>query len=140
MPKRGAEIRLYIRLYAKQVMSPQDHNKTLIVLFSIIASFLTLLLCASPWIIAKNVSSIPSPRRDDQILIASIVLGIFTLLFLLFWLIVIGLYRRKSWGRTLALCSAVLWLFYCPPVAVYMWWFMHTDKGKELYMSEKLRH
>jgi uncharacterized BrkB/YihY/UPF0761 family membrane protein len=121
-------------------MSPQDHNKTLVVLFSIIGVFLTLSLGASPWIIAKNVSSIPSPRRDEQILTISIVLGIFILLFLWFWLIVIGLYRRKPWGRTLALCSAVLWLFYCPPVAVYVWWFLHTENGKQLYMSGSHRH
>jgi hypothetical protein len=44
-----------------RVMSPRDHNKTLVVLYSLVAGFLALLLCASPWIIAKNVSS--TPRR-----------------------------------------------------------------------------
>jgi hypothetical protein len=42
-----------------RLMSPRDHNKTLVVLYSLVAGFLALLLCASPWIIAKNVSSTP---------------------------------------------------------------------------------
>jgi ABC-type Fe3+ transport system permease subunit len=114
-------------------MSPQDHNKTVIVLFTLIAVFPTLLLCASPWIISKNVSDIPSPRRDEQVLIASIVTGIFILLVLLLWGVVVGLYRRKLWGRRLALFSCIPLLFYCPPVAAYTWWFFHSDGGKRLY-------
>jgi drug/metabolite transporter (DMT)-like permease len=114
-------------------MSPRDHNKTLVVLYSLVCGFLALLLCASPWIIAKNVSSTPSPRRDDQIMTAAIVMGIVIFLFLLFLFTAIGLHRQRQWGRTLALCAAVLWLFYFPPVAVYSWWFLHSENGKQHY-------
>ena len=114
-------------------MSPHDHNKTLVVLYSFAAGFSCLLLCASPWIIAKNVSSTPSPRRDDQVMIATMVMGIVIFLFLFLLLTAVGLYRRRRWGRTMALCSAILWLFYCPPVAVYSWWFLHSKGGKHLY-------
>lgn len=114
-------------------MSPCDHNKTLVVLYSLVCGTLGLLLCASPWIISKNVSSTPSPRRDDQIMTAAIVTGIVIFFFLLLLSTAVGLYRRKRWGRKLALCAAVLWLFYCPPVAVYSWWFLHSEGGKRLY-------
>jgi hypothetical protein len=114
-------------------MSPQDHNKTIIVLFSLIAIFPTLLLRAAPWIIAKNVSSIPSPRRDEQVLIATISTSIIIFIVLLLWATIIGLYRKKLWGRRLALFSCIPILFYCPPVAVYTWWFMHSADGKRLY-------
>src|SRR3569832_1022302 len=99
------------------MMSPRDHNKTLVVLYSLVGGSLGLLLCASPWIIAKNVSSIPSPRRNDQIMTAVILTGVVLFFFLLLLSTAVGLYRRKRWGRKLALCIAVLWLFYCPPVA-----------------------
>ena len=114
-------------------MAPRDHNKALVVLHSLVGGFLGLLLCASPWIIAKNVSSTPSPRRDDQIMTAAIVTGVVIFLFLLLLSTAIGLYKRKPWGRKLALCAAGLWLFYCPPVAVYSWWFLHSEGGKRLY-------
>lgn len=116
-------------------MSPQDHNKTILVLFSLIAIFPTLLLCASPWIIAKNVSSSPSPRRDDQVMIATISMCIIIILVLWLWGVVVGLYRRKLWGKRMALISCIPLLFYCPPVAVYTWWFLHSADGKRLYSA-----
>jgi hypothetical protein len=116
-------------------MSPQDHNKTIMVLFSLIAIFPTILLCASPWIIANNVSSSPSPRRDEQIMIAAISMGIIIILVLWLWGAVVGLYRRKVWGRRMALVSCIPLLFYCPPVAVYTWWFLHSSDGKRLYSA-----
>ena len=76
-------------------MSPRDHNKALVVLYSLVCGFLALLLCASPWIISKNVSSIPSPRRDDQIMTAAIVTGIVIFLFLILLSTAVGLHRRK---------------------------------------------
>jgi ABC-type Fe3+ transport system permease subunit len=114
-------------------MSPQDHNRTIIILLLLIAIFPTLLLCASPWIIAKNVSIVPSPRRDEQILTAAICLVVVLSLALLLWFTIIGLYRRKFWGRKLALFMCIPLLFYCPPVSVYAWWFLHSEGGKKLY-------
>ena len=114
-------------------MAPHDHNKTIMVLFSLIAFFPSLLLCAAPWIIDKNVSSIPSPRRDEQILTAAIITVAIGLLVFLLWATVAGLYMRKLWGRRLALFSSIFILFYCPPVSVYTWWFMHSEGGKRLY-------
>lgn len=114
-------------------MSPRDHNKTIIILFSLIAAFPTLLLCASPWIISNNVRGNPSPQRDERVLIATILIAVFIFLVLLLWATVLGLHKRKPWGRRLALCSCLPIFFYCPPVAVYTWWFLHSEGGKQLF-------
>jgi hypothetical protein len=110
-----------------------DHNRTILILFSLVAIFPTLLLCTSPWIIANNVSSIPSPRRDDQIMLATTLTAGFIFITLFLWLTVLGLYRRKLWGRRLALVACLPLLFYCPPIAVYTWWFFHSENAKRLY-------
>jgi hypothetical protein len=117
-------------------MSPTDHNKTITILFMLVAIFPTLLLCASPWIIANNVSATPSPKRDDQILIATTVTAAFILIVLLLWATVLGIHRRKLWGRKLALCSCIPLLFYCPPIAVYTWWFFHSEYSRHLYSNK----
>jgi hypothetical protein len=62
---------------------------------------------------------------------ATIVTAVVIFLFLLLLSTAVGLHRRERWGRKLALCSAVVWLFYCPPVAVYSWWFLHSEGGSD---------
>jgi hypothetical protein len=114
-------------------MSPPDHNKTLAVIYSLLGGFFTLPIVASPWIIAKNVDSYPSPRRDGQVLISVIVFCVVLLLAALFLSTAISLYRRWRRGRKLALVSAVLLLPLFPPAAVYTWWFVHSEGGKQLY-------
>jgi glucan phosphoethanolaminetransferase (alkaline phosphatase superfamily) len=119
--------------YHKAIMSPSDHNKTLAIIYSLLGGFFTLPVFASPWIIAKNVDRFPSARREGQVLIATIVFCIVLLLALLFLLIAFNLYRRKTWGRKLALVASVVLLPLCPPIAIYTWWFMHSDGGKQMY-------
>jgi hypothetical protein len=113
-------------------MSPQDHNKTLVVIHSLVGGFFTLPLIASPWIIAKNVDSYPSTRREGQVIIALIAFCVVLFLALTFLLTAIGLYRRKLWGRKLAFVSSVLLLVW-PPAAAYTWWFIHSEEGKQIY-------
>lgn len=118
-------------------MSPADHNKTLIVLYSLLGGFFTLPLVAAPLIIAKNVDSFPSPRRDEQIIIAVLGVCVVLCLVLLFFSIAAGLYGRKIWSRNLALVAAVVLLPLCLPIAVYTWWFMHSEGGKQLYTEAR---
>jgi hypothetical protein len=96
-------------------------------LHSAIGVFYTCGLIASPWIIAQNF------RRPGQIPSAVAVFGIVFLLALLFWSAAISMYRRKPLGRTLALIATPFSLFGFWPVAVYTWWFMHSDGAKSLY-------
>lgn len=114
-------------------MSPQDHNKTLVVIYSLLGGFFTLPLIASPWIIAKNVDSFPSTRRGGQVLIAVVAFSVVLLLALLFFSTATSLYRRRRSGRDLGLVAAVLLLPFCPPIAAYTWWFLHSEGGKRMY-------
>ncbi len=115
-------------------MSPADHNKTLVVLYSLISALFTLpllvlplILLAYPPLLTKNL------KRPDEILIATVVYGLVVLFSLLFPLTGYGLYKRKRISRSLALISAVMLLPVCWPLGVYTWWFMHTEGGKQLY-------
>ncbi len=108
-------------------MKAQDHNKTLVILFSAFATFFTIGLLAAPWIIAQNYN------RKDKILVAFIIFGIVLLMALLFWSTTFAMHQRKSVGRKLALISAVLLLPMFWPVAVYAWWFMHSEGAKQMY-------
>lgn len=114
-------------------MSPADHNKTLVLIYSLLGIFFTLPVLVSPWILAKNVDSYPSLRRDDQIVIAIVVFCVVLTLALLFLATALSLYRRRPFGRKLALVSSVLLLPLLPPAALYTWYFMHSEGGKQMY-------
>jgi O-antigen/teichoic acid export membrane protein len=114
-------------------MSPPDHNKTLAIIYSLLGIFFTLPILASPWILAKNVDSYPSPRRDEQIIIAVVVFCVVLTLALLFLATALSLYRRRPSGRKLALVSSVLLLPLLPPAALYTWYFMHSEGAKQMY-------
>jgi MFS family permease len=114
-------------------MSPADHNKTLVILYSLLGGFFTLPLIASPWIIAKNVDRYPSPRRDGQVIIAVVVFCIVLFLALLFLSTALTMYKRKRLGRKLALVSSVVLFLLCLPIAAYTWWFMHSEEAKKMY-------
>jgi hypothetical protein len=108
-------------------MSTQDHNKTLVLLYSAIGGFYTLGLVASPWIIAQNF------RRPGKAPQAVVIFGIVFLLAFLFISAAILMYRRRPMGRTLALIGTPFSLFGFWPVAIYTWWFMHSKGARSLY-------
>lgn len=115
-------------------MSPLDHNKTLAIIYTLLGGYFTLPILASPFIIVSNIDSFRSPRNGTLMLIVTIVLlSILLFLALLHLSTAFSLYKRNQHGRKLALISAVLILLLCPPVAVYTWWFMHSEDGKQLY-------
>lgn len=112
------------------LMSPADHNKTLVLLYSFLSLLFILPLVGSPWIIAKSV------RNSEQIPIAIAVGFALLLLASLFLATAIGLYRRKPYARKLALVSAVLLLPLCWRMGVYTWRFMHTEGAKRMYRGK----
>jgi hypothetical protein len=110
-------------------MSPPDHNKTLIVLYSLLSGVFLLPLLGSPWIIAKNV------KNPEQVPMTIAIAAAVLLLATLFLLTALMLYRRRAIGRKLAIVVAVLLLPLCWPLGVYTWWFMHSEGGKEMYCA-----
>jgi hypothetical protein len=106
-------------------MSPQDHNKTLVIIFSAFGALWTLVLLASPWIVAQAF------RRQEQ-MPAIAVFSFVSLMTLLFWSTAIAMHRRKPVGRKLALISAATLLMFWP-LTVYIWWFMHSEGAKQMY-------
>lgn len=50
-----------------------------------------------------------------------------------------GLLSRRRWGRILALVSTVLFVWLFPlgtALAIYVWWFLHSEGGKQLYSKQ----
>jgi cytochrome bd-type quinol oxidase subunit 2 len=117
-------------------MTPQDHKKTLCLIYGLLGAVFGLLILISPWIIARNITEQPSARRADQIITATIIFSIVFLLTALLIITAYGLFKRKSWSRTPALILAALMIWIFPlgtALSVYTWWFMHSEGGKELY-------
>jgi hypothetical protein len=113
-------------------MSPQDHNKSLVILHASIGAFYTLGLVASPLIIAQNYR--------EQIPTAIFIFGTVFIMAVLFWSTAIAMHRRKPLGRKLSFISAPAALVIFWPVAIYTWWFMHSEGGKRMYGASSLGH
>ena len=108
-------------------MTAIDHNRTLVVLYSLLTGIFTLALIGSPWIIAKNVKNL------EQIPLAIVMGSGVVLLAVLFLTTALALQRKKPLARKLAILVSVVLLPLCWPVGVYTWWFMHSEGGKRLY-------
>jgi hypothetical protein len=107
-------------------MTLQDHNKTLVIIFSAFSGLWTLVLLASPWIVAQTF------RHREQIPTALLVVGFVFLMVLLFWTTTIAMHRRKPVRKKLAMNSAAALLMFWP-LTVYIWWFMHSEGAKQMY-------
>ena len=114
-------------------MRPKDHNKTLALLNMILGAYCVLPLLASPYILSRAIDPYPSPRRSDQIQIAVIVIAVLLVLGPLFLAAAYGLWRRKPWARKVTLVAAFVQLWIFPFLAVYSWYFLHSEEGRRLY-------
>ena len=108
-------------------MTPQDHNKTLVIIFSTFATLGTLMLLAAPWIAALAI------KRHQEQMWAGVFFGFVFLMTLLYWSTAIAMHRRKPVGRKLALWSVVVLFVIFWPAAIYSWWFMHSEGAKQMY-------
>lgn len=114
-------------------MRPRDHNKTIALAHAFFGVYFLLPFLAAPWVLAKNIDAYPSPRRSDQIAIAVSVSAVLITFGTFFLSIAYGLWQRRHWARRLVLCAAVVEIFVFAPLAVYSWWFMHSEGGRQLY-------
>ena len=69
----------------------------------------------------------------DEGVIAAAAFCFVLLIALLFYSTATALYRRRPSGRKLGMVVAVLLLPFCPPIAAYTWWFLHSEGGKQMY-------
>jgi hypothetical protein len=114
-------------------MSPQDHNKTLGIIYYFLGGILVLAA------LIELVRVIVLERELDRIRSDSF-LQIIILIALALMVILLstayGLFKRRSWARILALIlsSLLIWLFPLgTALAIYTWWFLHSEDAKQLY-------
>lgn len=120
-------------------MTPQDHNRILGIIYSFLGGVLT---------VAGFVILINSFGREREAVapqfngsfpkgLLPLEIGLIALVFAVLLLSTsYGLFRRRNWGRILALIVACLFIWLFPLgtlLAVYTWWFMHSEGGNHLY-------
>jgi hypothetical protein len=110
-------------------MTAQDHNRTITIIYSVLGLLLAgtaivLLvrdLRQKDWLLAIY---------KDELFIASSVLSTCLLS------TVYGMLRRRRWARVLALVTTIFYVWLFPLgtlLAVYLWWFLHSQGAKTLY-------
>jgi hypothetical protein len=117
-------------------MTPQDHNKTLCLIYGFLSAVFILLLLASPFIINNNVGDPHSPISTGKLLTIIVIFCIILLPTLLLLFTAYGLYKRKRWVRVTASILAILFVWSFPlgtALAVYTWWFIHSEGSKQLF-------
>lgn len=115
-------------------MTPQDHNKTVVIIYS----FLGFLLAGTAIVLLVR----DLKQKDwalaiykDELFIASAVLSACLLS------TVYGMLRRRPWGRILALITTIFYVWAFPLgtlLAVYLWWFLHSEGAKQLYSKSSM--
>jgi hypothetical protein len=117
-------------------MTPQDHNKTLGIIYGLLGGLLTLAA------LVELIRVITLERELERIRTSTelkVMIPVGLLLMAFFLSIAYGLLRRRPWGRILVLASAVLFVWLVPlgtALAIYVWWFLHSEGGKQLYSNQ----
>jgi FtsH-binding integral membrane protein len=114
----------------KVSMTSQDHNRTIVIIYS----FLGLVLAGAAiiWLgkdVRRNQNWLLAIYKDAPLIAAAIVST--CLLFTVY-----GMLRRRRWARVLALVTTVFYVWIFPLgtlLAVYIWWFLHSEGAKQLY-------
>jgi hypothetical protein len=119
-------------------MTSQDHNKALAVAHGVSGLVIALIVIIIPLsIIIFDRDGLPQHRPEFPLVVA----GIFLVLFFaaLQMLTAYGLLKRRRWARVTALAIAVPVILYFPlgtALAIYTWWFLHTDSAKQLFSTQ----
>ena len=114
-------------------MTPQDHNKTLGIIYGFMGGILTLAALVELvriMVIEKELARIQS----DSLLQILIAVALIVMIFL--YAIAYGVFKRRRWARIAVLISSALFVVLFPlgtALAIYTWSFMHSEGGKLLY-------
>jgi polyferredoxin len=112
-------------------MSPNDHNRTLVIAHGLIG-----LLALTGLIVAAVLEARRHPGEAMQ---RTLWMAYLLPLPVLQLLTSFGLFGKRRWGRILALILSVLYVFIFPIgtlLAVYTWWFLNSEGGKGLYAKD----
>jgi uncharacterized membrane protein (DUF2068 family) len=127
-------------------MISQDHNKTLALLYGFIG---VLALVGFIFVVMRQLDKLhtsePPPAAQHSTLSAAIKNSAPELSLLLFPLLQLvtsyGLFRRRRWGRIIALIFAAFFVLVVPLgtiLAIYTWWFLHSKGARQLYSNTQL--
>lgn len=114
-------------------MTPQDHNRTLGIIYGFLGGILTLAALVElvrVIILEKELARI----KSDSLLQILITIALLLMIFL--YAIAYGVFKRRRWARIAALISTGLFVWLFPlgtALAIYTWSFMHSEGGKLLY-------
>lgn len=113
-----------LQMTRRETMSPQDHNKTLSILYGLLGVLITAGLTIAAALgrnSGKELYFLPIP--------------------LLHFLTAYGLHRRRRWARITALILSALYVWIFPLgtlLAIYTWWLLHSEGNKQLYSTTTL--
>lgn len=112
-------------------MTPQDHNKTLGMIHGLIGALVLIgLIVATVLELRKATSSGFTSAFPEALYFLPIPM--------LQILAAYGLFRRRRWARFIVLLFSVLYIWVFPlgtALAIYTWWFLHSEGAKDLYTT-----
>jgi uncharacterized membrane protein (DUF2068 family) len=126
-------------------MTPQNHNKALVVIYGTIGM---LALIGLLFIVMNQVNKTPpshstSSRLGQHVKATSFLKNVGPYLPLLLppilqLITAYGLFMKRRWGRALALISSAFFVWLFPlgtGLAIYTWWFLQSQSGRSLYLK-----
>jgi hypothetical protein len=109
-------------------MSPQDHNRILVLIYGIIGILILAgLIIAAVLEVHRRPSDAAERLAWMLYLLPVPLLQIFTAL---------GLFTRKKWGRILALVLSAFYVWVFPLgtlLAIYTWYVLYSETGRNMY-------
>jgi hypothetical protein len=113
-------------------MTPQDHNKTLVIIYGFLGGLLTaaaLVELVRVITLEREIERIRSSTELQLLILVGLILTVFLLS------TAYGLLRRRRWARihALILSALLVWLFPLgTALAIYTWWFLHSAGYRQL--------
>lgn len=115
-------------------MSPRDHNRTLGIIHGLIGAFV---------LTGFTVAAVVEARRRPSDVAERLWWMLYVLPLPIFQLLTaFGLLMARRWGRifALVLCALYVWLFPLGTLlAIYTWWFLHSEGGRQVYLKSETR-
>lgn len=113
-------------------MTPRDHNRTLGIIHGLLGALVLVVLAVAAVSESRRRPSDAAERLRWMLYVVPLPA--------LQLLAAYGIYTVRRWGRMLALIFSVLYVWVFPfgtLVAVYTWWTLFGEAGRNLYHSSQ---